>query len=114
MKMGEINLFLNASRFSKITENPNSLSIFLSIAKHKTRNYDELVEDTNLDLAEVAPLAKELVDGGFIEKNPGPLSSRFKLAFNGQLFAEQLKSAYPEVKELLGEESLIEPIKLKR
>ena len=108
--MAEINIFLNAGRFSKITQNPSTLAVFLSIAKHKTRNYDQLVEDTNFDLAEVAPLVKDLEIGGFIERNPGPLSSKFKLGFNGQLFAEQLKSSYLEVKELLGEESLIEPI----
>jgi len=112
--MAGTNPFLNASRFSKITQNPHTLAIFLSIATHKIRNYDQLVEDTKMDIADVAPLVRNLENGGFIEKNPGPLSSKFKLAFNGQLFAEQLKSSYPRVKELLGEESLIEPIKVEK
>lgn len=97
-----------------MTQNPNALAIFLSIARHKTRNYDQIVEDTKLDIADVAPLTRNLETGGFIEKNPGPLSSKFKLAFNRQLFAEQLKTSYPEVKELLGEKSLIEPIRIRR
>lgn len=109
--MGSINIFSNARRFSEITENPKALVIFLSIAGKESRTYDELVEDTTLELADVAPLVKELELGKFIEPNPRPSSNKFRLALNGQLFAEQLKSIYPEVKELLGEKSLIRPIK---
>lgn len=65
-------------------------------------------------MAEVAPLTKLLEKGNFIEKNPGPLSSNFRLAFNGQLFAEQLKTLYPEIRKLLGNKSLIKPIKIKK
>ena len=110
--MANINLFTNASRFSKVAQNSKAIAIFLSIASHKTRNYEQLIDDTNLDLADVAPIVRELEESKFIERNPNPLSNKFKLAFNGQLFAEQLKSSYPEIKELLGEESLIEPIKI--
>jgi|SRR3989344_1956480 len=112
--MGEINIFTKADRFSKIVEDPKSIAIFLSIAAKGVRNYEELIEDTGLDLAEVAPLVKRLQEGGFIKPNPNPLSHRFRLDFNGQLFAEQLKLEYPEVRDLVGEKSLIQPIIIKK
>lgn len=112
--MANVNLFLNASRFSKITQDPSALAVFISIASHENRSYEEIVEDTNLDLADVAPIVKTFEQVNYIEKNPGPLSRKFVLGFNGQLFAEQLKELYPEVKEIIGEKTLIRPIKVNR
>ncbi len=109
----DFNIITKARRFSEVVENPKAISVFLSIAINKVRNYEQLYEDTGLELAELAPLVKRLQEGGFIKPNPNPLSNKFKLAFTGQLFAEQLKIDYPEIKELLGEQSLITPIKIK-
>src|SRR3989338_4852407 len=67
--MDNINLFTNASRFSKVTQNSKAIAIFLSIASHKTRNYEQLIGDTNLDLADVAPIVRELEESMFIERN---------------------------------------------
>ncbi len=110
--MAEVNIFLKAREFSKIIENSNTLTVFLSIASNKFRSYDQLVTETRLDLAEVAKLTRELEEVKLIEKNPGPLSSKFKLAFNGQFLAEQLKTAYPELRDILGTESLIKPLRI--
>ncbi len=112
--MEEINPFTNAIRFSRIVQNSTALNILLRIAENKTRTYDELEQDMSLTLATIAPIVDDLEKGGFIEKNPNPLSRKFKLAFNGQLFLEQLKSEYSELRELLGEKSLIQPIKIKK
>ncbi len=111
--MDEMNIFTKANRFARIVEDPKAIAIFLSVAANKVRNYEQLIEDTGLDLADVAPLVKRLQEGGFIKPNPNILSNKFRLDLNGQLFAEQLKLDYPEVRELLGEESLIEPIVIK-
>ena len=84
--------------------------VLLDVARHRIRNYDQLIEDTGLHLSVIAPLVKKLEDGNLIFKNPNPTSNKFRLSFNGQLIVEQLKSEYPGVKKLLGEGSLIEPI----
>lgn len=112
--MEEINPFTNAIKFSRIVQNSTALNILLRIAENKTRSYEQLEQDTNLTLATIAPIVDELERGGFIEKNPNPSSRKFKLAFNGQLFVEKLRLEYSGVKELLGETSLISPIKIKR
>jgi len=49
------------------------------------------------------------IRGDFVVRNPNPKSQKFKLGINGQMFAEQLKITYPEVRELLGHKKIIEP-----
>ncbi|MBU0898944.1 MAG: hypothetical protein KKB03_03620 [Nanoarchaeota archaeon] len=96
--------------FSYITTNKNSIKIFLSVAKHKKRGIDQLASDTKLGIDDINRIVKKLERGDLITRNPNPESQKFILGFNGQLFAEQLKNSYSEIKEFLGEESLIEPL----
>ena len=38
--MAKTNLFLSASRFAEITQDSSALAVFLSVASHKTRDYE--------------------------------------------------------------------------
>ena len=87
------------------------MMIFLTIAKNKVAEIEQIFSDTNLDIEDAGIPLKKLEEGDFIIKNPNPLSNKYKLGFNGQLFVEQLKIMYPEIKKELGEESSIEPLK---
>jgi len=109
--MKPTNPFLKVREFSSIVDNPFNLSIFLSIAKNSRRTYTELMEEFN-KVKEVADSINILQKGDLIEGNPNPISERFKLSFNGQVFAEQLKTEFPEVKNLLGDENLIKPLSI--
>ena len=103
--------YCKMEHFVDIATNKNIMEVFLDIAKNRVRKLEELSEDTGLGLEDLAVSIRKLEDGDFIIKNPNPLSDKFKLGFNGQLFAEQLKIIYPDVREFLGKESLIEPLK---
>ena len=70
----------------------------------------DISEETNLALREVVNSTYKLEKEDFIVHNPNPLSQKFKLGFNGQIFAEQLKIEYPEIEKVLGKKSLIEPL----
>lgn len=98
--------------FVHIASDSNAMKIFLLIAKKGVRQIQQIAKDTSMELKDVLNSIDMLEKGGFISRNPGPLSQKFRLGFNGQLFAEQLKVAYPEVKEYLGEKNLIEPIRV--
>jgi predicted transcriptional regulator len=105
------NMFLKIENFSNITTNPNTVKIFLIIAKNKVMHFDQIIDEANLSYKDVIDSTDKLEKGNFIIRNPSPTSQKFKLGFNGQLFAEQLKMNYPEIQNLLGKESLIEPLK---
>ncbi len=104
------NPFIKIREFSNIVDNPMNLSILLSIAKKSRRTYDQLIVDFNGDVKNVVDSIDTLQKSNLIEGNPNPLSKKFKLSFNGQLFAEQLKIEFPNVKDFLGNDSLIEPL----
>jgi len=105
------NPFSKMENFAEFATDKNMMKIFLLIAKNRRRYVNELVTDTGMMEREVICIVDKLESGNFIEKNPNPESRKYKLGFNGQLFAEQLKLTYPEIKEYLGNENLIEPIK---
>lgn len=104
------NPFIRIKEFSNLVDNPFNFSIFLSIAKNSIMTYPQLFQDFEGKMKEVSESIETLQRGGLVEGNPHPLSEKFKLSFNGQLFAEQLKIEFPNVKEFLGEQNLIEPL----
>lgn len=104
------NQFFCISTFDNVTRNPSAIKVFLTIAKNKTRTYSELKVDTGLAYREVVDIVDEFEKMNFVKRNPNHASNKFKLAFNGQLFAEQLKMNYIGAKDFLGEKSLIEPL----
>lgn len=104
------NYFSKIDSFCDITTDRNSMATFLAIAKNKVRDFEQLSKDTGLSLKDILDSVDKLEKGDFITRNPNPLSQKFRLGFNGQLFAEQLKTSYSEIKEYLGSDSLIEPL----
>src|SRR3989338_9994117 len=112
MQSSQIDKIERIESFKKITTDKNSIKIILDIAKNNERFFDDICSDTGLEPEIVAEYLKGLEKGDFIMKNPGSLSKKYVLGFNGQIFAEQLKSEYFEVKKFLGDESLIRPLKI--
>jgi len=108
----DINFFTKARKFSEVVKNPFNISIFLSIAKNSHITYKELLGNFKQKIQDVSLSIGILEEHNLIEKNPNPLSQKYKLSFNGQIFGEQLKREFPKVKEFLGDENLIEPLKL--
>lgn len=104
------NSFFRMLLFKEITTNSDVMAIFLSIGKSKKMTDEQIMDKTNLSANAVDLCLNKLENADFIERNPGKASRTFKLSFNGQLFAEQLKRMYPKVEELLGNKNLIEPI----
>jgi len=96
--------------FTKMVEDPSTISILLNIAKNKRSKISELHRDLGIDTYDLIEKLKFLETNGFIEQNPHPkdLDKTYRLAFDGQLFAEQLKRGFPNVKAYLGEENLIQ------
>lgn len=106
------NIFSKMENFARIAADKNALKIFLYIAKNNVRSIDQIFEDTSLDLKEIVLSLEKLERGDFIVRNPGPRSQKFRLGFNGQLFAEQLRFSYEEVDNYLGNRKIIEPLKI--
>lgn len=109
--MSQDNIFSKIENFDKIVTDNNSMTIFLTVAKRKIALIEELEQDTELSLKDIVISLDKLEQGDFVKKNPNPSSHRYKLGFNGQLFAEQLRDSYPEVRNLLGNERIIQPLK---
>lgn len=109
--MPENDIYSKIENFDKIVTDTNSMTVFLTVAKKKSAYIDDLEEDTKLSLKDIAISLDKLENGDFVKKNPNPSSHKYVLGFNGQLFAEQLRSSYPEVKNLLGDEKIIQPLK---
>jgi hypothetical protein len=113
---GHINIMKNNNVFSKIdnfielTTDKNAMMVFLTVAKKRIIKIEDISEETNLGLREVVNSTDKLEKEDFIVHNPNPISQKFKLGFNGQIFAEQLKIEYPEIEKVLGKKSLIEPL----
>jgi DNA-binding MarR family transcriptional regulator len=108
--MNTDNPFSKMSEFVEVTTDKSSVMIFLSVAKNAPIMTPQLIEETGLGTAIVDASLNKLEQGDFIKRNPNPASNKFTLGFNGQLFAEQLRNTYPEVRSLLGEKQLIEPL----
>ncbi|MBI2543087.1 MAG: hypothetical protein HYW24_02795 [Candidatus Aenigmarchaeota archaeon] len=109
--MSQDNIFSKIENFDKIVTDRNSMTIFLTVAKKKLVYIEELEQDTKLSLKDIVISLDKLEQGDFVKRNPNPSSHKYILGFNGQLFAEQLRNSYPEVKNLLGNEKIIQPLK---
>ncbi len=103
----------NMTDFAKLLTDKIAIKIFLDIAKNDFRFFDNICEDTSLEPEDVATYLKKLEEVNLIEKNPGPVSKKYVLAFNGQIFAQKLQEEYPQVREFLGGKNFIRPLKLK-
>jgi len=106
------NIFSKINSFSNITTDEKNICVFLSVAKNNTIKIEQLVKETKLELKDIVISLHKLEKGDFVEKNPSPLSEKYTLGFNGQLFAEQLKNMYPQVKSFLGDKKIIKPLKV--
>ncbi len=96
------------NNFSKVVRNPETISVFLDLAKSERKHISEIKDDLGIDTFELIPLLKLLHESGFIEENPHQQFDKvLKLTFSGKLFAEQLKRGFPQVQEVLGKESKI-------
>ncbi len=105
------NPYAKMEDFVSVVTDKNAMQIFLLIAKTHIRKIDQIIEDTSLDPKDVALSIDKLEKGNFIVRNPSLMSQKFRLGFNGQLFAEQLRIEFPEVRKLLGDRVIIEPIR---
>jgi len=104
------NVFSKIDNFIELTTDKNAMIVFLTVAKKGIIKIKDISEETNLGLREVVNSTYKLEKEDFIVHNPNPTSKKFKLVFNGQIFAEQLKIEYPEIEKVLGKKSLIEPL----
>ena len=104
------NVFFKIDNFVELTTDKNAMMVFLIVAKNRIIKIEDISEETNLGRREIVNSTDKLEREDFIVRNPSRLSQKFKLGFNGQIFAEQLKIEYPEIEKLLGKKSLIEPL----
>ncbi len=100
------------NKFSTILRNEKALSILIDIATNPTRNYTELHNDLGYGLDVINTLVENLEMINLIERNPNPASQKYKLSFNGSLFIEQIRLLSPQINSVIGDDSIIKPIKV--
>lgn len=96
-----VNWYKNVKVLSDILRDQNSMAVFLDIACNSKRDYSQLASDLNLDFSIIAPVVKHLEDAKLIERNPNPLSQKFKLSVTGILLLRQLKNLIPDLSAIL-------------